>query len=41
MQNGFSNIEYVGYKDKKPVAPNDSEQNRAQNRRVEITVVDK
>lgn len=41
MQNGFSNIEYVGYKDKKPVAPNDSEQNRARNRRVEITVVDK
>ena len=41
MQNGFSNIEYVGYKDNKPVAPNDTPQNRAQNRRVEITVVDK
>jgi outer membrane protein OmpA-like peptidoglycan-associated protein len=41
MQNGFSNIEYVGYKANKPVAPNDSPENRAQNRRVEITVVDK
>jgi outer membrane protein OmpA-like peptidoglycan-associated protein len=41
MKNGFSNIEYAGYKDKNPVAPNDSPENRAQNRRVEITVVDK
>lgn len=41
MQNGFSNIEYVGHKDNKPVAPNDSEENRRQNRRVEIIVVDK
>jgi len=41
MQNGFSNIEYVGFKANKPVAPNDSPQSRAQNRRVEITVVDK
>jgi outer membrane protein OmpA-like peptidoglycan-associated protein len=41
MENGFSNIEYAGYKDKNPVAPNDSPENRAQNRRVEITVVDK
>ena len=41
MKNGFSNIEYVGYNDKKPVAPNDSPENRAKNRRVEITVVDK
>jgi len=41
MQNGFSNIEYVGYKADKPVAPNDSPENRAKNRRVEITVVDK
>ena len=41
MQNGFSNIEYVGYKDKRPVAPNDSEANRAKNRRVEFVIVDK
>ncbi len=41
MQNGFSNIEYVGYKDKKPIAPNDTEENRAKNRRVEVLVVDK
>jgi outer membrane protein OmpA-like peptidoglycan-associated protein len=41
MQNGFSNIEYVGYKDKRPVAPNDSETNRAKNRRVEFVIVDK
>jgi outer membrane protein OmpA-like peptidoglycan-associated protein len=41
MENGFSNIEYVGYKDKKPVAPNDSPENRAKNRRVAITVIDK
>lgn len=41
MQNGFSNIEYVGRKDKQPVAPNDSEANRAKNRRVEIIIVDK
>ena len=41
MQNGFSNIEYVGYKADKPLAPNDSPENRAQNRRVEIMVVDK
>jgi outer membrane protein OmpA-like peptidoglycan-associated protein len=41
MQNGFSNIEYVGHKANKPVVPNDTPENRAQNRRVEITVVDK
>ncbi|MFO8233878.1 MAG: OmpA family protein [Bacteroidales bacterium] len=41
MQNGFSNIEYVGHKDNKPVAPNDSEENRMKNRRVEVIVVDK
>ncbi|MFP4048253.1 MAG: OmpA family protein, partial [Bacteroidales bacterium] len=41
MQNGFSNIEYVGHKDDKPVAPNDSDEERRQNRRVEIIVVDK
>src|SRR6056297_389875 len=41
IENGFSNIEYVGYKDKKPVAPNDTKENRAKNRRVEVIVVDK
>ncbi|HKL37380.1 MAG TPA: OmpA family protein, partial [Bacteroidales bacterium] len=41
MENGFSNIEYVGHKANKPVVPNDTPENRAQNRRVEITVVDK
>jgi len=41
MQNGFSNIEYVGYEDRRPAAPNDSPGNRAKNRRVEMTVVDK
>ena len=41
IENGFSNIEYVGYKDKKPIAPNDSRENRTKNRRVEIIVVDK
>ena len=41
MQNGFSNIEYVGHKDNQPVAPNDSKASRAKNRRVEFIIVDK
>ncbi len=38
---GFGNIEYVGYKDSRPIAPDDTEENRARNRRVEITIIDK
>ncbi len=33
-------IETVGYGGSKPIAPNDSEENRAKNRRVEIRIVD-
>ncbi len=33
-------IEIVGYGGSKPIAPNDSEENRAKNRRVEIKVLD-
>ncbi|WP_246051924.1 OmpA family protein [Leptospira idonii] len=40
-QNGLDEkrISFRGYGDEKPVAPNDSEANRAKNRRVEITIV--
>ncbi len=41
VQNGFSNIEFTGLRDSRPVAPNDTEENRRRNRRVEIMVVDR
>ena len=41
VQNGFSNIEFTGLRDSSPVAPNDTEENRRRNRRVEIMVVDR
>ena len=41
VQNGFSNIEFTGLKDSRPAAPNDTEENRRRNRRVEIMVVDR
>jgi len=41
MEEGFGNIEYVGHEDNRPVAPDDTAENRARNRRVEITIVDK
>lgn len=40
IEQGFSNIEYVGYEDADPVASNDTETGRAQNRRIEIEVTD-
>ncbi len=41
IQNGLSEnqISYKGYADKKPLYPNDSEENRAKNRRVEILII--
>ncbi|MFW5706653.1 MAG: OmpA family protein, partial [Bacteroidota bacterium] len=41
IQNGFSNIEFTGLKDSKPVAPSDTEENRRRNRRVEIIIVER
>ncbi len=41
FEKGFGNIEYVGHEDNRPVAPDDTEANRAKNRRVEITIIDK
>ncbi len=41
VQNGFSNIEFTGLQDSRPAAPNDTEENRRRNRRVEIMVVDR
>ncbi len=41
FEQGVGNIEYVGYEDRRPVAPDDTEENRARNRRVEITIIDK
>ncbi len=41
FEEGFGNIEYVGYEAGRPVAPDDTEENRARNRRVEITIIDK
>src|SRR5690606_19482745 len=33
-------LSYKGYADKKPVAPNDTEENRAQNRRTELIITE-
>jgi outer membrane protein OmpA-like peptidoglycan-associated protein len=41
VQNGYSNIEFSGLKDSRPLVPSDTEENRRQNRRVEIIVVDR
>ncbi len=41
VQNGFSNIEFTGLKDSQPTAPNDTEENRRRNRRVEIIVIER
>jgi outer membrane protein OmpA-like peptidoglycan-associated protein len=41
VQNGFSNIEFTGLEASQPIAPNDTEDNRRRNRRVEIIIVDK
>ena len=41
VQNGYSNIEFTGLRDSRPVAPGDTEENRRRNRRVEIVVVDR
>jgi outer membrane protein OmpA-like peptidoglycan-associated protein len=41
VQNGFSNIEFTGLEASQPLAPNDTEDNRRRNRRVEIVIVDK
>ncbi len=41
VQNGFSNIEFTGLRDSRPLAPNDTEDNRRRNRRVEIVVIDR
>ncbi len=41
VQNGFSNIEFTGLRDSRPVAPSDTEENRRRNRRVEIIVTER
>lgn len=41
VENGFSNIEFTGLRDSRPLAPNDTEDNRRRNRRVEIIVTDR
>jgi outer membrane protein OmpA-like peptidoglycan-associated protein len=41
VRNGFSNIEFTGLKDARPVAPSDTEDNRRRNRRVEIIVIER
>lgn len=41
MQKGYSNIESVGFEDIRPIAPNDSPENRQKNRRIEIIVIDR
>ncbi|MFW5663839.1 MAG: OmpA family protein, partial [bacterium] len=41
VQNGYSNIEFTGLKDSNPLAPNDTEENRQRNRRVEIIVIER
>ncbi len=41
IANGYSRVEYTGHGNTMPVAPNDTEANRAKNRRVEIVVKSK
>lgn len=41
FENGFGNIDYVGFEARRPIAPEDTEENRRKNRRVEITIIDK
>jgi outer membrane protein OmpA-like peptidoglycan-associated protein len=41
VQNGYTNIEFLGAHDSQPAASNDNEENRSRNRRVDIQIVDK
>jgi outer membrane protein OmpA-like peptidoglycan-associated protein len=41
IQNGYSNIDFSGLRDSRPLAPSDNESNRRRNRRVEIIVIDR
>ena len=41
VENGFSNLQVRGFGNTVPVAPNDTEENRSLNRRVEVEVVER
>lgn len=41
IANGYNRVKYMGFSNTRPVAANDSEEGRAQNRRCEIVVVEK